>query len=350
MKGATFSNPLRRHTRLRKAFSLTLALLLSTAMVGGLVGRVCRDRTVVFQVLGYIPLLPLGVFAFCHALVARGTCLPKVRFGYGALGLVAAILGLTVLWSWPTHRKGVTRANAQDVTILQWNVRWRGPGEMLEPWQDMMSDILRRHADVILLSEGPSASRTQMLLDQLGPGWGQVRWESHPRERYTFRFVALSCWTMHVDAERTITNGRALALTIEAQPRPVRILFVDGESNPLQPRLPRLADITDQTERANSEEAPYDLIVGDFNTSATSVGFDRLRADGWRLASETTGGWRGTYPARLPLYDIDHIWVGPTGEVLQGFRFTNGTADHRGQVIVLRRNPPPSTYPVANDG
>ena len=79
------------------------------------------------------------------------------------------------------------------------------------------------------------------------------------------------------------------------------------------------------------------------NSVGRSIGFDALASagDGYRLASTRAAGWRGTFPAWCPLYDIDHIWARRGSiEVLSCEFFSNGSTNHRGQVAGIRMNGP----------
>jgi endonuclease/exonuclease/phosphatase family metal-dependent hydrolase len=61
-----------------------------------------------------------------------------------------------------------------------------------------------------------------------------------------------------------------------------------------------------------------------------------LAAQGYALASRSSSGWRGTFPAWLPVYDIDHVWLRP-GLIVQSCTLFNGpVSDHRGQIVRAR--------------
>jgi endonuclease/exonuclease/phosphatase family metal-dependent hydrolase len=88
-----------------------------------------------------------------------------------------------------------------------------------------------------------------------------------------------------------------------------------------------------EARRSESERRPFDIVAGDFNTPSRSLGFDAFAAQGYALASRSAGGWRGTFPARLPIYDVDHVWISPAGRVGQCTLFNVPFTDHRGQVV-----------------
>jgi endonuclease/exonuclease/phosphatase (EEP) superfamily protein YafD len=140
----------------------------------------------------------------------------------------------------------------------------------------------------------------------------------------------MSRWPMSDAAEITFPNGAGYAVTIELPGDSLRVLAVDGMSSPMISRTPLLDAVAKRA-------ADVDIIAGDFNAVSRSVGFDAIRSAGFALASRTARGWRGTYPAKLPLYDIDHVWVGapyvPGGCDMLDSPGTN----HRGQLVFVMR-------------
>jgi vancomycin resistance protein VanJ len=108
--------------------------------------------------------------------------------------------------------------------------------------------------------------------------------------------------------------------------REVFLLMVDFTASPFLPREPgfdRLFRIVD----AYSEH-PL-IVIGDFNTPADSVHFDRLRA---RLtnAFETAGrGYAATWPMPLPVLQLDHIWTTKHLRVIRCEHRTSLWSDHR---------------------
>ena len=78
---------------------------------------------------------------------------------------------------------------------------------------------------------------------------------------------------------------------------------------------------------------PYNVILGDFNTPSRSLGFPELERLEYRLTGRSSSGLRGTFPAWLPVYDIDHVWRAKDLG-LDSCKFFNGPhTDHRGQVV-----------------
>ncbi len=309
---SSFVNPARslRSRRLIAALRRLTAALLTTTIVLGLAGQLIRDRTVPLAILMYLPLLPVGVAAIVFDLCQRGHTFPKARFGltlFGALGT-----------AWPTLTMisaGVRSDAGTDlsgVTILHWNVQWGGGiFRSQRSWAAQCAEILRHSPDIVVLSELPPADWIEQLVDDLGPDASIAAIQHDPISRYWFRLAVCSRWPIRLEDRRPLPGGVAMSVTADVRGRQIRILAVDGRSSPFQSRLPFLQAIADACRAAIAEGRPFDIVAGDFNTPSRSLGFDALEAQGYSLASRSSGGWRGTFPSWLPIYDIDHVWAGP---------------------------------------
>ena len=109
-----------------------------------------------------------------------------------------------------------------------------------------------------------------------------------------------------------------------------------------------LHDIADICAVASkSQGSAIDVVVGDFNCVSRSRGFDEIRdaGAGYALASETTLGWRATWPSWFPIYDIDHILVRRGIRILSCDLFSRFASDHRGQIAVLELPPSDAVKP-----
>ena len=126
-----------------------------------------------------------------------------------------------------------------------------------------------------------------------------------------------------------------MSVTVEVRGRPIHILAVDGQSNPFRSRLPFLRAIATTCRAAAENGRPFDIVAGDFNTPSRSLGFDDLLGQGYRFASQSARGWRATFPAWLPVYDIDHVLIGHGCRISWCALFNGPATDHRGQVALL---------------
>jgi len=308
------------------------AVLLAAIIIFGLAGQVIRDRSVAMAILMYLPLLPAGLAAVALDLAQLGRSLPRARFALTLMGAVGSTWVVVTMIGAGAVSDG--RADDPEVTLLHWNVQWGG-GLFRSPqtWAAQRSAILRRNPDLIILSELPPAEWIEQLVDDKGAGAACVGFQHDPRDRHWFRLAVCSRWPIHPEERMALPGGVAMSVTAEVRGRRLRFLVVDGRSNPFQSRLPFLGAIAQACRAAAGSGRPYDAVVGDFNTPSRSIGFDALTAQGYRLASYSTHGWRATFPSWLPLYDIDHVWLRPGLRVQSCTLFNGPATDHRGQFV-----------------
>ena len=320
----------RRVLRLLRVLSAVVTALL---LVLGLVGHVARARLPWLAALIYIPLVVLGPLAVMQDLLSRGRSLPVRRLPclLGLLGVISATLSAFAMTGEEPERS-VPRERL--VTVVQWNVQWGGRGRE-GAWESMQSDIAGRTPDLIVLSEAPPAAGVEQLRTRLGQQWSSAEWADMSDPRYRFHLAVLSRWPLRSDARQDIAGGRAMTVTAVTDSGPLRVLVVDGMSNWHLPRTPRLRDVADICHSAAQRGQPIDVIAGDFNCVSRSVGFDAIEAGGYTLASRVSGGWRATWPSRLPLYDLDHVWVRRERPLLGCDFFRSAHSDHRGQVVTF---------------
>jgi endonuclease/exonuclease/phosphatase (EEP) superfamily protein YafD len=327
------SPPLSR--RIVKVLLKFAAVGLATLIVAGLAGQITRDRSAALAVLMYLPLLPAGVAAMVLDLAQSGRALPRGRFALSILGCVASSVAAILLIGWGAADEA--RDNDPEVSLLHWNVQWGGGlFRSQKTWAAQRAEILSRQPDLIVLSEGPSSDWIEQLVSDLGPGAAWVGVEQYPPSRYWFKLVVCSRWPIRLEKQFSLPNGAAMSVIAEVRGRPMRLLVVDGLSNPFRSRLPFLQAIVEACQRAADDGHPYDVVVGDFNTPSRSIGFDALASEGYTLASRSTRGWRGTFPSFLPVYDIDHVWLAPKTLVRSCTLFNGPSTDHRGQFVHLQ--------------
>lgn len=316
-----------------------LTLTLTATLLAGLLGQVVRDRWLVLFVPFYLPLLPLGFLTVLVDLFFRGRCFSRPRFGLALLGVSAALVG-----TWPLIGLGQGRApisNDSVVRLLLWNVYWGGgPNRNEQTWACQVATMQQYRPDVIVLSEAPGTAWRQQMLAVLGSDWNAVHCEHQPGEAYWYNEIVAARWPVRLEYEGPIFNGRLMDVTIAVPDRPLRLLIVDGQSNPFQvSRVPMLADVSRYCQELARAGVRVDGLVGDFNTSPRSIAFDELAtlAGGYRLTAPAARGWRGTWPALAPFFDIDHIWLHRAHAIHDAELFTNLTSDHRGQVVTFSR-------------
>jgi endonuclease/exonuclease/phosphatase family metal-dependent hydrolase len=322
----------RMHEHVREGFRWLSVIGLSVIIVAGLIGQMIRDRSVAFAVLMYLPLLPAGLTAIAFDLILRGRAIPRARFGLAFLGMVASIWTLVTMIGLSLTTEPV--AGSTEISLLHWNIQWGGGlFRSQQTWAAQRSEILRRDPDIIVLSELPPVDWMTQLVDDMGAGASTVYLAHDRSSRHEFRMAVCSRWPIQLNERVSLPGGAGMSVTAEVRGRRLRLLCVDGQSNPFRSRLPFLVAITDLCSAASAAGRPFDLVVGDFNTPARSLGFDAMMDQGYTLASKSDAGWRGTFPSWLPLYDIDHVWLGPALDVRSCRLFNGPATDHRGQFV-----------------
>jgi endonuclease/exonuclease/phosphatase family metal-dependent hydrolase len=156
-----------------------------------------------------------------------------------------------------------------------------------------------------------------------------------PASAYWFRLGVCSRWPLRSESPIPLPGGVAMSVTAEVRGRKLRLLLVDGRSNPWRSRLPFLRAIVQTCQDSAKAGRPIDVIAGDFNTPSRSIGFDALSAEGYTLAARSAAGWRATFPSWLPIYDIDHVWLRSGLRIRSCSLFNSVYFDHRGQFVSL---------------
>jgi endonuclease/exonuclease/phosphatase family metal-dependent hydrolase len=312
----------------------------ATAIGGGLLGQLIRDRSVPAALLMYLPLWPLGAAAVALDLRRAGRALPWPRFALTLAGLLAILAAAVPMIGWGAPSEPEPRLSQPEITILHWNVQWGGGlFRSQRTWAAQRSEILRCHPDIVVLSEAPRQGWVKQIVSDLGTGADCVGIQHEPGRRYWFGLVVCSRWPIRLNQRHEFPGGVGMSVTAEVRGRPIRILAVDGQSNPFRSRLPFLQAISETCRAAAEEGRPFDVVAGDFNTPSRSLGFDDLAGQGYRFASQSARGWRATFPAWLPVYDIDHVLVGRGRRVSWSTLFNGPATDHRGQVALLSAAP-----------
>jgi endonuclease/exonuclease/phosphatase family metal-dependent hydrolase len=321
-----------RNRRITQAFPRVAAYGSAVLIVSGSIGQAIRDRSVGSALLMYIPLLPLGVAATVLDAAWKGRSLHRIRFGLTSIGLAAIVWSAqSMMGSGVLDQPG---SRDRELSVLHWNVLWggglfRGPAT----WAAQCKTIVDMRPDVIVLSEAPPGDWLDRLVEGFGQGASYVGMHHDPRRPYWYRLAVCSRWPIRLEEQLALPGGVAMSVSGEVKGRRFRLLVVDGLSSPMRSRIPFLHAIAEECRKAVESGHPYSLVLGDFNTPSRSRGFDSLEALGYRLAGRSARGWRGTFPSWLPVYDIDHVWLG-AGVSLGSCTFFNGPySDHRGQIV-----------------
>ena len=303
---------------------LQLVALASTVVFAlAMLGYVVRDRTWWLALLMYLPMPLIAPAAFVAQLAAMERQRWRRRMVVIVLAAVAALISLRGMVGRPVD--GPTEG---AIKVVQWNVQWGRNGS---GWTETVRQIEQSKPDIIILSEAPSDEKILSLAARLGAEWSITVARNQPGARYWYAMAVMSRWPLSETHDVSLPNGAAHAVTIATPGSPIRVLAVDGMSDPKIPRTPMLHAVAKMS-------ASVDLIAGDFNAVSRSVEFDQLEAQGFHLVSHACDGWRGTYPANVPMYDIDHIWSGNLYVPFKCAMLDSPGTNHRGQVAYLQRS------------
>jgi vancomycin resistance protein VanJ len=327
--------PLLRRLRRRAVPFLTTGTILVLAL--GATGQILRDRNVPLALMMYIPLLPLGLWAILLDVSCRGRCVPRMRFALGIAGAIAAACAAALMTGGSPPEPAPP--GSAEMSLLHWNVMWGGHDP--PKWRETAAKIVGHDPDLVVLSEAPSDEMVADALSGAGPRWNVVYITNPPKTRYWYNPMVCSRGPLKIERRVEIRNGAAMSVLAEVKGRTVRLLVVDGKSDPRILRTPMLHDIAAACDDAARRGEPFDVIAGDFNSTGRSIGFDAVANAGelgYRRAA-TYAGWRATWPFPLPLFDIDHVWVRNRPRVLGCELFSSRRTDHRGQFVRLALPP-----------
>lgn len=312
----------------------TLSYAIASALALVVLGHLLRDRTPWLGLIMLVPVLPVALGALGWDVLMRGRSLP-VRWLLSVVAVGCSALALS--WQWQPALAPEPGAAADPVRIVQWNTQWGGAD--WETFDRVLDGLDAERPDIACLSEAPNTHRLERAWTKRHPDWFVAAAANSRDAPYAYNLAVLSRYPVQLRDEWTLRNGHAALFEIELRARALRVLIVDLESSPFAPRSPSIRQAAQLAAAQAKQGAPIDVVLGDFNTPARFLGFDALAAagGGYRLASRWTGRWRGTWPAsmRLPLFDIDHIWIGKPWSI-ESARFFTGYSDHRGQRVDIR--------------
>jgi endonuclease/exonuclease/phosphatase family metal-dependent hydrolase len=318
-----------------KALLRAVGYGLCAVILAGLFGQLVRDRSVATAILMYLPVLPVSAGTIGIDLLLRGRGLNRPRFMLTVVGIFGALFAAIPMVG--SGAGSAERAGEQEVTLLHWNVYWGGGMSRSDlRWSEQRTEILKHSPDLIILSELPPSYWVERRGDEKSPIANVVGIEHDAHSPYWYSVAVCSRWPIRLETRAPLPGGVAMSVTVAVRGRPFRFLVVDGKSNPFYSRLPFLHAIAEICQAAEREGRPFAAVVGDFNTPSRSIGFDELANQGFKLAGRNAAGWRGTFPAFMPIYDIDHVWVGPNIILLSCKFFTGPYSDHRGQFVTVR--------------
>lgn len=310
---------------LRRGADLGVTIAVGAALTGHLL----RDRVLLLAALTYLPLTLIGLVAAGYDVVRGGR-----TWGDYRLAGVSFFVGLWALTGMVGWRSAPPADGPRpSIRVVLQNAWWGGgPWRSTEAWDRTLTEVTDGQPNLLMFSEAPIIPWFGAFVQERKWSMDYVQYGSE--DPYWFRLVVLSPWPHRAATPVELPDGSGLLVEVDHPEGPIRIAMVDGRSSPLRDRVLFLDAVSDLLRRQAEGARTIDILAGDFNAPARSVGFDAIRRDYW-LVSETCGQWRGTWPRWLPLIDVDHIWVrrGWTAKECEIFSITYG--DHRGVTAVL---------------
>jgi len=301
-------------------------------LAAGAVGQIVRDRWPFLAWTFLLPMLPMGLLAACWDVVHRGRTLPW-RYSLAIAGVLSGLVAAGGIYRFggespPTH--------ASELRLVHWNVDWGGvPRDDEAVWDSLCETIERQEPDLLILSEGPGLGWAEALAKRLG--WQMTScWKDF--DAYSAHLLVMAPGPVEQIRVQRIPDGMVLLAEARVDDRLLRVLVVDGENNaPRRSRTPMLGTIASFLDEQAAEGESIDLIAGDFNSVGRSVGFAALSQSGggYVRAADVARGWIATWPARCPLYDIDHVWVSRCHRLIACELFGHRGADHRGHLVCI---------------
>jgi endonuclease/exonuclease/phosphatase (EEP) superfamily protein YafD len=282
-----------------------------------------RDRLPGFSTLFYAT--PLPILALGAAGAALAACL--LRRPRWAAGSAAGAVLLLAVFLGASHRS-LAASKGDEIRGVLWNVSYGMKG-----WDRVESGLHRRDPDLIAIVEGGTRldEGREAMFRHVMPD-GDARWFKRGMG-LAVRGGRILDWTDQVLAE----FGRAVIVRTEIRGRPLEVVLVDLDANPLRSRAAAFAALGRALEQGRNGPR---LVMGDFNTPWESVHFDPFRAAMHHAFDRAGNGLSPTWPLPLPLLEIDHVWG-------REVRFTScahedlGASDHRAVAFEFLVEPAP---------
>lgn len=308
-----------------RVLPVSLCLFALVVVAGRMVGDISRF----FQWLSWIPvlvLLPVLLVALLLSLKGSGR-------GSGVLRLVCGgFLFLALIWT-VTIDYAFLRTIDQsedDLVLVNWNATIL-PGEdsfeeALFHSNQALQVLTDLDADVLIIFNGSYL--------RLSSEWKAFE------DRFTH--AARSAMVM-VLSDHEILEVRPILVTRGSLIISIRVSHLGeerviwGVDLPSSPKLSRsdlFASLRAQVDEMNQPEP--DLLLGDFNVPRGSRSLKRAFPDFRSAFSEAGSGWHGTWPSKLPLWDLDQVLVGPDLAPVLYEVVTPPIGMHRIQKVILR--------------
>jgi endonuclease/exonuclease/phosphatase family metal-dependent hydrolase len=294
-------------SRLPRRIAAGLTLLVLVALIArGVVADTVRGFDLLYYVL---PLVITGALLLPAGLL-------WLRTGSRGLGFACLACGALLIGTWIAldHVRNPCETGDDDLRLVLWNVA-RGDGG----WEAIADELAGEPADLIGLVEA-------YLDREQGPEFWRERFPEHRLVRLRGGLVLLVRGEV-LDIRMLVFGNRSRwgVADLRVRGRPLRVVLVDLEADPLSPRGPLLEEIVSVAKEGRTWPQ---VVMGDFNTPIDATRLDELR-ESFDEAFEAAGtGLRGTWPRYLPLFKLDQIWVAQEISVACATKRFSKLSDH----------------------
>ena len=272
-----------------------ITVLLCVAALG-IVLRVSVHDTFATMAAAYYVLTPMVI-----AIVLGGAALLLVvsrRYFSASAVLTAAVLMGFVETTEQLGGASCTYTGLPELRVVTWNIGGASGGwrSIRQNVADVLADL---DANIILLSEANAARNPKFWRARL-PGYSVA-------VARAMGIVILSKSSLQ-DVRVQELGRRAYLVTARAdvQGRPLELFMVDFPSSP---RATRQKFIQNPQLLRPPDVGTGRILMGDFNTPRDSTWFAAYQGLYNNAFDQSGTGWRKTWPAVLPVLDIDHIWT-----------------------------------------
>lgn len=338
-----------------------------------LVGRIVGDRTLPTQYLEWMPTVVVagcGLLASLAILVLAGR---KSRRFVGVLTTAALVLGWLLFGEWALHRALTGSSEApDDLRVAFMNISPGGNRADIGP-------VLDAEADVFVLSNVHPQRITfekiygfppEQFLDRtigISPGEsppGEIHALSYGMFRVYSKYPIRRRAAAHISPQDSwleddiLGSGGILMLEIETPHGRVtvwafdmpstlgasrRLMFDEADARIAETRRVFEADAIGRWNWRDAEaDDPIfspDLVVGDFNTPAHAWSVGRLMPELRAVRDDAGIGPAGTFPAAMPLFEIDFARTGPAFIATRVERVRCAGCRHLGLTMSLQHRP-----------
>lgn len=250
------------------------------------------------------------------AVLLRGTARRLVVVTCLVVGL--ALTGFAAARGLGTH---ACRADEPTLRLVLWNIG-RGVGG----WDAVAERLARLDADLIGLVEAGGRNPEREAF------W-RARFPQHAAFVAGPGLVVLVRGRLIATETQGVFGAWTASAVVEIGDRRLRVIVVDVDARPLTNRRPAVEGVFALA--ASRSDLPT-VVMGDFNTPATSVWYDDARRSFVNAFEAAGRGWRATWPVPFPVLDLDQIWLSAGVRPLCARQAWSWRSDHRPVVVDLQ--------------